>query len=666
MVLLWLRISISSDFPASFVFGDSLVDVGNNNHFFTLARADYYPFGIDFGMATGRFTNGRTVVDIIEQQLGLGFSPPYLAPTTTGSVILKGVNYASGGCGILNYTGIIFGGRISFDAQIENFAKTREEIIHMIGVPEAHNLFKKALFTVVIGSNDFIDNYLIPLLSIPERMLRSPESFVASMISRLRVQLTRLFNLGARKIVVANIGPIGCMPYMRDYNPGAGDDCVTFPNELAQLFNTQLKKLVEELRTNLEGSLFVYADIYHIVEDVLMNYNEHGFENPNSACCHLAGRFGGLVPCNPFSRVCEDRSKYFFWDSYHPSEAANVFTAKRLLIASFVFGDSLLDVGNNNYILSLAKANHHPFGIDFGMPTGRFTNGRTVVDIIEQQLGLGFSPPYLAPTTTGSAVLKGVNYASGAAGILNYTGEIFGGRINFDAQIDNFANTREEIMHIIGVPAALNLFKKALFTVELGSNDFLDNYLTPVFSIPERVLRSPESFVAIMISRLRVQLTRLFNLGARKIVVANVGPIGCIPYIRDYSPGAEDDCVTFPNELAQLFNTQLKRLVEELRRNLEGSLFVYADVYHVVEDILMNYNDYGFENPNSACCHLAGRFGGLVPCNGLSKICEDRSKYVFWDTYHTSEAANVIIADRFLNGDANDISPINICQLSRA
>ncbi|KAK7303672.1 hypothetical protein RJT34_14585 [Clitoria ternatea] len=334
--------------------------------------------------------------------------------------------------------------------------------------------------------------------------------------------------------------------------------------------------------------------------------------------------------------------------------------------ASFVFGDSLLDVGNNNYIVSLAKANHEPYGIDFGRPTGRFCNGRTVADIINQQLGLGFSPPYLDPTTVGSAILKGVNYASAAGGILNDSGLIFGGRINFDAQIDNFANTREEIISLIGFPAALNLVKKALFAVELGSNDFLDNYLTPILSIPKRVLVSPESFVATIISRFRQQLTRLFNLGARKIVVANVGPIGCLPYMRDFNPNAGDECVTLPNQLAQLFNTQLKSLVAELMTNLEGSLFVYADVYHIMEDIILNYNEYGFENPNSSCCHLAGRFGGLIPCNSESKVCEDRSKYVFWDTYHPSDSTNVILAQRLLNGDTNDISPMNICQLSQA
>jgi len=49
----------------------------------------------------------------------------------------------------------------------------------------------------------------------------------------------------------------------------------------------------------------------------------------------------------------------------------------------FVFGDSLADCGNNNNLRTEAKVNHLPYGIDFPHgPTGRFTNGRTIVDII--------------------------------------------------------------------------------------------------------------------------------------------------------------------------------------------------------------------------------------------------------------------------------------------
>jgi len=48
--------------------------------------------------------------------------------------------------------------------------------------------------------------------------------------------------------------------------------------------------------------------------------------------------------------------------------------------AMFIFGDSLIDNGNNNFIPSIAKANYEPYGIDFGQPTGRFCNGLTVAD----------------------------------------------------------------------------------------------------------------------------------------------------------------------------------------------------------------------------------------------------------------------------------------------
>ena len=49
----------------------------------------------------------------------------------------------------------------------------------------------------------------------------------------------------------------------------------------------------------------------------------------------------------------------------------------------FVLGDSLFDNGNNNYLVTLAKSNFLPNGLDFQFgPTGRFCNGRTVADVL--------------------------------------------------------------------------------------------------------------------------------------------------------------------------------------------------------------------------------------------------------------------------------------------
>jgi len=60
------KATIQLQVPCFFIFGDSLVDNGNNNDILTLARANYQPYGVDFPQGpTGRFSNGRTVVDVL-------------------------------------------------------------------------------------------------------------------------------------------------------------------------------------------------------------------------------------------------------------------------------------------------------------------------------------------------------------------------------------------------------------------------------------------------------------------------------------------------------------------------------------------------------------------------------------------------------------------------
>ena len=66
--------------------------------------------------------------------------------------------------------------------------------------------------------------------------------------------------------------------------------------------------------------------------------------------------------------------------------AATTVRAAPQVPCYFIFGDSLVDNGNNNFIASMARANYPPYGIDFaGGPTGRFSNGLTTVDAIGKQ-----------------------------------------------------------------------------------------------------------------------------------------------------------------------------------------------------------------------------------------------------------------------------------------
>ncbi|KAG0502678.1 hypothetical protein HPP92_002750 [Vanilla planifolia] len=336
--------------------------------------------------------------------------------------------------------------------------------------------------------------------------------------------------------------------------------------------------------------------------------------------------------------------------------------------ACFIFGDSLVDSGNNNYLPTLSKANIRPNGIDFkpsgGRPTGRYTNGRTIADIISEELGQpNYSPPFLAPETKGSAILHGVNYASGGGGIMNQTGRIFINRLGLDVQIDYFNITRQQFDGLLGKANAKNyIMKKSIFSITIGANDFLNNYLLPVVSIGQRILQSPDLFVDHLIRNLRGQLSRLYALDARKFVVGDIGPIGCIPYQKTINQINAADCVSVPNQLALKYNARLKDLLMELNENLPGATLLHANVYDLVMELITNHQSYGFETASVACCSN-GPMTGVVPCGPTSQMCQDRSRYLFWDPYHPSEAANVIVAKYFIDGDTKYISPMNLRQL---
>ncbi|TQE03193.1 hypothetical protein C1H46_011196 [Malus baccata] len=168
--------------------------------------------------------------------------------------------------------------------------------------------------------------------------------------------------------------------------------------------------------------------------------------------------------------------------------------------AFFIFGDSAADVGNNNYVATVAKANTIPNGIDFGNPTGRFTNGRTVFDILQQQVGFkNFSPAYLAPTTVGDVILQGVNYAASASGIFNSTGSQYGETVSFDTQLKYHGRITLAIMSRIGVAATQKLLRKSIYAIALGANDILskDSHTSKL---------TQDEFLDFVISRFRSQL----------------------------------------------------------------------------------------------------------------------------------------------------------------
>ncbi|KAL8472292.1 hypothetical protein ACS0TY_028866 [Phlomoides rotata] len=319
-----------------------------------------------------------------------------------------------------------------------------------------------------------------------------------------------------------------------------------------------------------------------------------------------------------------------------PSSAADLVT--------FIFGDSLTEVGNNNYLqLSLAKSNFPHYGVDFdgGKPTGRFTNGKTIGDIISDKLGIPPPPPYLSLSPNDDAILKGVNYASGGAGILNDTGLYFIQRLSFDDQITNFESTKQSIKAKIGEEAANKLCSQAVFFIGIGSNDYVNNFLQPFLADGQQYTH--DEFLELLISTLGEQLTRLYEVGARKMVFHGLGPLGCIPSQRTKS--SRGQCLGQVNEWVQQFNSKVDKLIINLNSHLPSAHLTFADTYQSVSDLINNPSAYGFKVSNTSCCKVDTKLGGL--CMPNSKLCSNRSEYVFWDAFHPSEAANLVLAQRF-------------------
>ncbi|EFJ30459.1 hypothetical protein SELMODRAFT_89823 [Selaginella moellendorffii] len=333
--------------------------------------------------------------------------------------------------------------------------------------------------------------------------------------------------------------------------------------------------------------------------------------------------------------------------------------------AFFVFGDSLVDSGNNKFLQSLSQANHSHNGIDFqgSVATGRFCNGLTVTDVVAQELGLPLAPPYLDPSTNGTAILKGVNYASGGAGVLDETGLYFLQRLPLGKQIEYYGNTRSQIIGLLGQKAASQMLSKSIFCFVIGSNDYLNNYVAPVTATP--LMYTPQQFQVRLVSTYKKLLTDAYKLDARKFIIAGAGPIGCIPYQLTVNFQRNSTCAPQPNELVLNFNKALRQTVFDLNRQFPDAKFVYVNTYDTVTTVIKNPGKYGFANSDTACCGTGGPYRGLISCIPSVSVCSNRTEHFFWDPYHTSEAANYVLGKGILEGDQSVVEPINVRQLAR-
>ncbi|KAG6692132.1 hypothetical protein I3842_10G097600 [Carya illinoinensis] len=330
----------------------------------------------------------------------------------------------------------------------------------------------------------------------------------------------------------------------------------------------------------------------------------------------------------------------------------------------FIFGDSLVDNGNNNQLQSLARANYMPYGVDFPEgPTGRFSNGKTTVDVVAELLGFDdYIPPYA--TARGRDILRGVNYASAAAGIREETGRQLGGRISFSGQVKNYQDTVSQVVNLLGdEDSAAQYLSKCIYSIGLGSNDYLNNYFMPQYYSTGNQY-TPDQYADVLIEQYTEQLKILYDNGARKMALFGLGQIGCSP--NELAQNSQDGstCVQKINSANQIFNNRLKSLVTTLNGNTPDARFIYVDSFGIFQDIISRPSAFGFSVTNAGCCGV-GRNNGQITCLPLQTPCQNRDEYLFWDAFHPTEAGNAIVARRAYSAQsASDAYPIDIRRLA--
>ncbi|KAL5149756.1 Esterase [Glycine soja] len=272
----------------------------------------------------------------------------------------------------------------------------------------------------------------------------------------------------------------------------------------------------------------------------------------------------------------------------------------------------------------------------FHRPSGRFSDGRIILDFIAESFGIPYLSPYL--DSLGSNFSRGANFATFGSTIkpqqnifLKNLLSPFNLGVQY-TQFNGFKPKTQLIRNQGGTFASLmpkeEYFTEALYTFDIGQNDLMAGIFSK--TVPLITASIPD-------------LVMTFKLN-----------------IKDAS-----GCVKEYNEVAQDFNRHLKDALAKLREDLPLAAITYVDVYTPKYNLFSDPKKYGFELPHVTCCGYGGKynFNDVARCGATMKVmnkdilvgsCKTPSTRVVWDGIHYTEAANKVIFDQISSGNFTD------------
>lgn len=324
-------------------------------------------------------------------------------------------------------------------------------------------------------------------------------------------------------------------------------------------------------------------------------------------------------------------------------------------VALFVFGDSLFDVGNNNYINTTTdyQANFSPYGETFfKFPTGRFSNGRVIPDFIAEYAKLPLIQPYLFPDS--QQYINGINFASAGAGALveTYQGMV----IDLETQLTYFKNVKNVLRQKLGDEETTTLLAKAVYLINIGGNDYFAENSS---------LYTHEKYVSMVVGNITTWIKGVHEIGGRKFGLLNTPSIGCFPFVNALVNGTKiGSCLEEFSAPAQVHNTMFSEELQKLTKEIKGFKYSLFDLFNFTLDASSNPTKYGLKEGAVACCG-SGPYNGNYSCGDKRLVkgydlCENPSEYLFFDSTHPTETGSRIISQLMWSGNQSIIGPYNL------
>ncbi|KAE9619294.1 putative SGNH hydrolase-type esterase domain-containing protein [Lupinus albus] len=227
-----------------------------------------------------------------------------------------------------------------------------------------------------------------------------------------------------------------------------------------------------------------------------------------------------------------------------------------------------------------------------------------------------------------SNIQNGINFAYGGSGLFK---TLVDGR-NLTVQIDSFEQLIKQKVY------SKSDIKSSIVLVNSGANDYA------TFALKDMNFLGIGKFMKSLVDELNVNIKRIHSLGAKKIVVSLLQPIGCLPTASVIS--LYYSCIDLFNKVPRNHNKMMLQIVEDYNKEIGEPVFRTLDLYNAffsaIKTIQKNRKEGSrLMNPLEPCCakNFAGYQCGIVDPKGNKKytLCEKPELSFFWDNLHLSQ-----------------------------